>query len=252
MPAATVIYKKNLEDERRRQSAAVAQRASRRASESLDMDATDPETIRRDCCAVVSAHEKLVFAVDDVDPRSLADYFWYDEETDRFYTCAYRDGLINVPLCGCHRGVCMAFVAMVRSPFFDLLINATICLVAVSFTLHLIARPDMGRPSDDALAFFVVFVKYCSMAVFAGEMVAKIVAEGSRPLRYLTGPEAGINTFDGTIVILSFALMGGGGGAVVLPVLRLARLVKLLNRTPETRRVLSWASSSSARGCCRR
>ena len=69
MPAATVIYKKNLEDERRRQSAAVAQRASRRASESLDMDATDPETIRRDCCAVVSAHEKLVFAVNDVDPR---------------------------------------------------------------------------------------------------------------------------------------------------------------------------------------
>ena len=187
---------------------------------------------------VVSAHEKLVFAVDDVDPRSLADYFWYDEETDRFYTCAYRDGLVNVPLCGCHRGVGLAVGAMLPSPFFDLLINVTIGLVAVAFTLHLIARPDMGRPSDDALAFFVVFVKYCSMAVFAGEMVAKIVAEGSRPLRYLTGPEAGINTFDGTIVILSFALMGGGGGAVVLPVLRLARLVKLLNRTPETRRVL--------------
>ncbi|KAH8068061.1 low voltage-gated calcium channel [Aureococcus anophagefferens] len=70
-------------------------------------------------------------------------------------------------------------------------------------------------------------------------MGVKILAEGSRPLRYWTGPESSINTFDSSIVVLSFALMGAhGAGEAILPVLRLARLIKLLNRSAETRRVL--------------
>ncbi|KAH8047863.1 low voltage-gated calcium channel [Aureococcus anophagefferens] len=82
--------------------------------------------------------------------------------------------------------------------------------------------PDLSKPSSAELFFFVTLVKFLSLFVFAAEMVVKIVAEGTRPLRYWTGPESGINTFDSTIVILSFALMGGGGGEAILPVLRLA------------------------------
>ena len=99
-------------------------------------------------------------------------------------------------------------------------------------------KPDLAKPSTTSLQMFVTFVRYMSLFVFTGEMVVKILAEGTRPLRYWLGPESSINTLDSSIVILSFALMGGGGGEAILPVLRLARLVKLLNRTAQTRRVL--------------
>ena len=197
--------------------------------------------VRTDVCKVLRQHAKVVFGTDEGVGVSDADYTWYMENTVDFYAVAYREGCYSFPLPGCLAAVDRSFVAMVRHPLFEFVVNGTIGLVAVAFTLQLINKPDLSTPSKPYLAFFVVFVKYCSLFVFAGEMGAKVLAEGSRPLRYWTGPESSINTFDSTIVVLSFVLMGPDAGRsahAILPVLRLARLVKLLNRTPETRRVL--------------
>ena len=166
------------------------------------------------------------------------DYYWFDESTSEGYPVAWGEGAFSFPIPQCYRCICYAHVQLVRDDRFDAIVNVTICLVAVAFTLHLMDKPDLSKPSTPELSLFVTFVRYCSLFVFTAEMVAKILAEGTRPLRYWSGPESSINTFDSTIVILSFALMGGGGGEAVLPVLRLARLVKLLNRTQQTRRVL--------------
>ncbi|KAH8070133.1 low voltage-gated calcium channel [Aureococcus anophagefferens] len=194
--------------------------------------------IRTNVCKVIETHTGVVFGDDDAAAVPDMDYYWYDEPTERGYGVSWAEGCYSFRLSTCGRAICRSHVDLVRHQVFEVVVNGTIGLVAVAFTMHLVARPDLSKPSDARLWFFVVFVKYCSMVVFAAEMVVKVVAEGSRPLRYWTGPESTINTFDSTIVILSFALMGGGGGEAILPVLRLARLAKLLNRTAETRRVL--------------
>ncbi|KAK7233591.1 low voltage-gated calcium channel [Aureococcus anophagefferens] len=184
-------------------------------------------------------HEDEVFGDLDINDGENADYTWFDEDHSSFYLVPYAEGVCSLPLPGCWASVCAAFVRLARNPQFDNLVNGTIGLVAVAFTMHIIDSPDLGHPHRAGLGFFVRFVKTCSMVVFAAEMGVKILAEGSRPLRYWTGPESSINTFDSSIVVLSFALMGAhGAGEAILPVLRLARLIKLLNRSAETRRVL--------------
>ena len=87
MPAATVLYKKQQADEEKKQRESMMPmgglRMSRRVSEpdDLHLDVHDPATIRRAACAVLAAHEKMVFGTDDVDLRPHSDYFWYEEDT---------------------------------------------------------------------------------------------------------------------------------------------------------------------------
>ncbi|KAH8079478.1 low voltage-gated calcium channel [Aureococcus anophagefferens] len=196
------------------------------------------EQIKTNPVAVLEKHEQRVFGEDENATKNRGDYYWYEESTTTGYMLPWDEGLYSFPVPWAVRCICFSHVQLVRDARFEMIVNGTIGLVAVALTLHLINKPDLSKPSSAELFFFVTLVKFLSLFVFAAEMVVKIVAEGTRPLRYWTGPESGINTFDSTIVILSFALMGGGGGEAILPVLRLARLVKLLNRSPETRRVL--------------
>ncbi|KAH8092113.1 low voltage-gated calcium channel [Aureococcus anophagefferens] len=194
------------------------------------------EDIATNPAGVLRAHELKVFGDDEEDHHLAQDYGTTSRRPRA--TAAADEGLFSFPMPHCLRCVCYAHVQLVRDDRFDLIVNVTIGLVAVAFTLHLMDKPDLAKPSTTSLQMFVTFVRYMSLFVFTGEMVVKILAEGTRPLRYWLGPESSINTFDSSIVILSFALMGGGGGEAILPVLRLARLVKLLNRTAQTRRVL--------------
>ena len=242
--AAAILYKKRLSDARREQLE--NEDGEENTKKSLDAvlsavseeEEITNEAVSSDPIGVLFAHEKEVFGNMRAGEGDQEDYHWFDDETDHGYPVPYAEGIFSLPFPSCAVAVCRAHVEMVRSHYFELTINATIGLVAIAFTMQMIAEPDLSRPSDPRMHFFVTFVKTASLVVFAGEMLVKIIAEGTRPLRYWTGPESSINMFDSSIVVLSFALMGVSGGAAILPVLRLARLVKLLNRSPETRRVL--------------
>ena len=55
----------------------------------------------------------------------------------------------------------------------------------------------------------------------------KISSEGTRPWRYLTGPDVYFNAFDLSVVLISFALIGSNNNSTV-SIVRLIRLVRLL------------------------
>ena len=85
-------------------------------------------------------------------------------------------------------------------------------------------------------------IKVCEtiiMIIFIFEVVAKILAEGSRPLRYWLGPEWKWNNFDFFIVVLSLVPTGESGGAVkLLRLVRLARLAKLIKKIPALQMII--------------
>ena len=58
----------------------------------------------------------------------------------------------------------------------------------------------------------------------------KIIAEGSRPIQYFINDEGYFNSFDCLVVVLSWVLLGQGGGSqgAAVSVLRLVRLLRLL------------------------
>ena len=60
---------------------------------------------------------------------------------------------------------------------------------------------------------FIAVIDYIILAIFTFEVVAKVLAEGFKPLRYWIGPEWKWNCFDFIIVLMSFPnpILSGGG-----------------------------------------
>ncbi|KAK3870415.1 hypothetical protein Pcinc_024356 [Petrolisthes cinctipes] len=100
----------------------------------------------------------------------------------------------------------------------------------------------------ETLTIIVETSNYIFSAVFAIEMLLKIIAEG--PFGYISN---GFNVFDGVIVILSVVEMyesystatnvvdqqaGQGSGLSVLRTFRLLRILKLVRFMPQLRRQL--------------
>lgn len=73
------------------------------------------------------------------------------------------------------------------------------------------------------------------LAVFVGEVVVKMGAEGRRVWRYFLDPW---NAFDFFIVVVCF-LPAGGSGAAVLRLLRLLRVLKLVRAVPKLQLLVS-------------
>ncbi|GBG27532.1 Voltage-dependent L-type calcium channel subunit alpha-1F [Hondaea fermentalgiana] len=74
------------------------------------------------------------------------------------------------------------------------------------------------------------------LAIFAAEVVLKVIAEGGAPWRYFTGKEKGWNIFDLLIVFLSLPFWGstfGGNSVKLLRLTRLMRVMKLVKKIPQ-------------------
>ncbi len=113
-----------------------------------------------------------------------------------------------------------------------------LAILGISFATALDLEFD-GQ--NETVSDFVDLMAFITTVVFTSECVLKIMAEGSEPLRYFTHPDDGyFNTFDFFIVVCTFALRGGGGAATGgLRMLRLVRLLTLIENVPVLRAIMS-------------
>merc|ERR1719506_652848 len=102
--------------------------------------------------------------------------------------------------------------------------NAVMGCIALNVVFMAIEHyPQPDALGDASAAANIVF---CN--IFGLEMVLKLIAIG--PLEYVSD---GFNVFDGTIVIISYVeLVGGGGGLSVLRTFRLVRVFRLISFLP--------------------
>jgi voltage-gated sodium channel len=85
----------------------------------------------------------------------------------------------------------------------------------------------------------VVAMDNIVLGIFTFECVLKIVAEGNKPWRYLTGKDWAWNNFDFTIVMLCMPFIPFEGGSVkLLRLLRLMRVVKLIKKIPQLQMIV--------------
>lgn len=60
---------------------------------------------------------------------------------------------------------------------------------------------------------FLTVLSSTTLFIFTGEVCMKIIAEGSRPIQYFINDEGYFNSFDCLVVVLSWVLLGQGGGS---------------------------------------
>ena len=113
-----------------------------------------------------------------------------------------------------------------------------LAIIVAGINVGIQTYPDMDNNG------FVLFLDTIVLLVFSFEMGVKIVMQGFAPWLYLTGPEWKWNTFDATIIILSYPipifdeLLGGNNSIALLRLVRLARLGKLINKLPALKMIV--------------
>lgn len=96
----------------------------------------------------------------------------------------------------------------------------------IAFNVVFMAIEFHGQPDELTMVVDGANIVFCM--IFAGEMVAKLIAIGL--FEYISD---GFNVFDGTIVIISLIELGGGGGGLsVLRTFRLVRVFRLISFLP--------------------
>jgi hypothetical protein len=136
----------------------------------------------------------------------------------------------------CYVRIANHSAALVEHPKFEAGVIGTIVLVAIATFAEVEYSLEEYAPSHP-LSVVRKVVSLFTLAVFTFESIAKLVSFGERPIKFFTDPDDGaFNTFDLTIVVVSYATMGSSGGGVA--VMRLLRLVKLMNKLPALREIL--------------
>ena len=125
---------------------------------------------------------------------------------------------------------------LIQNPKFEEGVVAAIFLVAIATFCEVEFRVSEMDPSLP----MPIVLRACgttTLTIFTVESAVKLVACGEHVDRFFTDPDDGaFNTFDLTIVLVSYATMGSSGGGVA--VLRLLRLLKLMNKLPALREIL--------------
>jgi hypothetical protein len=120
---------------------------------------------------------------------------------------------------------------VVAHPSFDSTIIVCIMLIALTTVM------ELEIEDTQSILGFLVLVQFTTLAIFTCEVAIKIVAYGETPMKYFLDSEEGnFNTFDCTVVVVSYLMLGSNGAAV--SVCRLLRLVKVMNKVPQLRVVL--------------
>ncbi|XP_021929198.1 voltage-dependent T-type calcium channel subunit alpha-1H-like isoform X2 [Zootermopsis nevadensis] len=141
---------------------------------------------------------------------------------------------ISTCCCSCLRGIRRVIKAVVEHKYFQQGILLAILINTLSMGIEYHNQPD-------GLTVIVEISNIVFSAIFAVEMVLKVVAEG--PFSYISN---GFNVFDGVIVVLSVIEMcqtylgdgEGSSGLSVLRTFRLLRILKLVRFMPNLRRQL--------------
>ncbi|XP_033608822.1 voltage-dependent T-type calcium channel subunit alpha-1H isoform X2 [Cryptotermes secundus] len=136
--------------------------------------------------------------------------------------------------CSCLRGIRRVIKAVVEHKYFQQGILLAILINTLSMGIEYHNQPE-------GLTVIVEISNIVFSAIFAVEMVLKIIAEG--PFCYVSN---GFNVFDGVIVVLSVIEMcqtylgdgEGSSGLSVLRTFRLLRILKLVRFMPNLRRQL--------------
>ena len=120
---------------------------------------------------------------------------------------------------------------IVYTVWFDALVICFIVLVGVNVFVEL----EFG--SGGAKGWFMRVITWAANVLFTLEVVVKVVAKGPKPLDYFEDSNEGVfNTFDFVVVVLSWATLGQEGA--IVPVCRLLRLVKIMNKISQLRIIL--------------
>ena len=82
-------------------------------------------------------------------------------------------------------------------------------------------------------------IDMCVLVVFILELLAKFFSEGLRPYRMFFGPNWAWNWFDLIIVVMCLPGVPVSGYAAALRLARLARLLKLVNKIPQLKLIIS-------------
>jgi voltage-gated sodium channel len=115
-----------------------------------------------------------------------------------------------------------------KSAWFDNFIMAVILTASIMISI------ETYDGMEGNLALLVI--NLIILAIFTVEVVVKLIAQSLKPWLYFMGPQRMWNTFDFSIVVMSYTLEGNSIAALRL--LRLCRLVKLVNKIPKLRTLI--------------
>ncbi|XP_059352397.1 voltage-dependent T-type calcium channel subunit alpha-1G-like isoform X2 [Daphnia carinata] len=205
--------------------------------------AVDVETDNEDDCICCSSDEEYSASDEDVPSEDQnEDYYEEDEEQQRASVQVFeRRRSPFSRYCSLIKEYYKTFQrsvkALVEHKYFQQGLLGAILINTLSMGIEYHNQPE-------ELTLTVEFSNVIFSAIFAIEMLLKVIAEG--PLNYVGN---GFNVFDGVIVILSLVEVfqslnrfegddGGSSGLSVLRTFRLLRILKLVRFMPNLRRQL--------------
>jgi hypothetical protein len=131
--------------------------------------------------------------------------------------------------------------------WFEAVTISTILLVGVANGI----QNEMYIAPGSYLSLFVEYIQLLALVVFSGELLLKLVAEGTNPLSFWTDEEFKMfNIFDTLMVVVTFFFYFGSstestskGAFAILRIVRLivrnARMLSLIKSVPQLRCILS-------------
>ena len=126
---------------------------------------------------------------------------------------------------------------VVKTAWFETIITGCILLVGIAMGIEATYIHDEGGFPEWA-SISTEIVSTGTLVVFTVEAILKVLAFGRFPALYFTDPkDGGWNAFDFSIVFLSWCFFGRDAGAFIA-VLRLCRLVRVLQMLPQLRVIL--------------